>query len=373
MIRREIDPSTRNTPLVLLRGSTIAPPRASLYAKLELDQAGQMKHRVARYLLDYALQSGEIEPGGTIIESSSGTMAEGWARVGSALGYRVIIVANKKAIAPIENKLLALGAELRFANRRATEGGWQASRLKRLIQELQVEPDAYWPRQYDNPQVPAAYAEVAEEIIAAVGRVDIFVSSIGSGSSLCGTARVLKEHNPELHVVAVDTVGSVQFHQDYKSRLQSGHGNDIIAGNIDYGLIDEVHWVNDGEAFHACRELARREGIFAGGSSGASYLVASWMAQQAHAGANVITIFPDRGDRYLQTIYDDAFLSRKGLEEMTTATAPVTIDYGQAQAERWSRATLPHGGPMPYYRAGTPTSKELTARFEKLYPRSIRR
>lgn len=365
--------STRNTPLVPLRGSMIAPPRARLFAKLELDQAGQMKHRIARQLLENALRSGELRHGGTIIESSSGTMAEGWARVGAALGYRVIIVANKKAIAPIENKLLALGVELRFAKRRAKEGGWQASRLERLIQELQVEPDAYWPRQYDNPEVPSAYAEVAEEIIAAVGRVDIFVSSVGSGSSLCGTARVLKQHNPKLYVVAIDTVGSVQFHQEYRSRIQSGHGNDIIAGNIDYGLIDEVHWINDGEAFHACRELARREGIFAGGSSGASYLVASWMAGHAPAGANVVTIFPDRGDRYAQTIYDDKYLSKNGLESVTTAHAPLTIEYGLAQAERWSRAMLPHRGPMPYYRAGTPTSKELTTRFEKLCPRSVRR
>jgi hypothetical protein len=150
-------------------------------------------------------------------------------------------------------------------------------------------------------------------------------------------------------VVAVDAVGSALFHQPDRPRLQSGHGNSIIPGNIDYRIIDEVHWVADAETFNACRELVRREGIFAGGSSGAAYVAASWIAGQLGKDRDVVAIFPDRGDRYYESIYSEPWFEEHGLEGRSASGAPATLRYGRDVAERWSRAELPHDGSVPYH------------------------
>lgn len=249
----------QDTPLVRLRGRNGSKPRAQLYAKLELAQPGQMKDRIARALITKAAASGVLAPGGTIIESSSGTMAEALARIGAILGYRVIIVTAKTLEASVCAKLRAFGAELEVVEQQHEKGGWQKARLDRLHAIRDKEPGAFWPQQYDNPDFPRAYAdEIAQEITAELGEIDAFVASVGSGSSLCGTATGLRDVNPAIRIVAVDAVGSVIFNQPEAHRWQTGHGNSIIAGNINYHILDEVHWLSDGETFNACRELARR-------------------------------------------------------------------------------------------------------------------
>jgi cysteine synthase len=340
----------KNTPLVALRGRAVNHRRANLWGKLELAQPGQMKDRIARRLIESAARSGLLRPGGTIIESSSGTMAEGLARVGAILGYRVIIVTDRTLNSSLRAKLLAFGAEIEMVSRRHKSGGWQRSRLNRLKKIFKRERGAYWPRQYDNRAIPFAYAdEIGNEISAALGEVHALVAGVGSGSSLSGTAKALQDRNPAVRIVAVDAVGSVQFNQPERPRRQTGHGNSLIAGNIDYKRIHEVHWLNDGEAFNGCRELARREGIYAGGSSGVAYVVASWLAEQLPEGSNVVALFPDRGDRYADTIYNDKYLHQEGLLDVVADHRPIDIEYGIDVAERWSRAPLPHYGLIPYY------------------------
>ena len=341
----------RGSPLVALRGRAAARPRARLWAKLECSLPGAMKDRVALYMIEQAEASGVLRPGGLIAESSSGTMAEGLARVGALRGYQVIIVADPRIEPITQAKLECLGARLEIVDTYHPEGGWQLSRLQRLREVLDAHPGAFWPRQYDSPDNAGAYESTSErEILDELGdRVGALVGSVGSGGSLCGTARALRRRLQSLRVVAVDAVGSALFHQPDRTRLQSGHGNSIIPGNIDYQLIDEVHWIADGEAFHACRELARREGLFTGGSSGAAYVAACWVAEQIPEDQDVVVLMPDRGDRYFETIYADAFLRERGLTEVEAGAAPVEIRYGVDVAERWSRAELPHDGSVPYY------------------------
>jgi S-sulfo-L-cysteine synthase (3-phospho-L-serine-dependent) len=349
-----------DTPLVRLRGREVSKPRAALWGKLELAMPGQMKDRVALQMVLDAERSGQLTPGGVIVESSSGTLAEGLARVGTVKGYRVIIITDPRIDSASLAKLRALGAEVVIVERSSPVGGWQRSRLEKLKEVLDANPGAVWPRQYDTPSNPGAYRNsLAVELLEALGpKLAAVVATVGSGGSISGTARAIRERLPQVRVVAVDAVGSVQFHQPNRSRLQSGLGNSIIAGNIDFDVIDEVHWVSDAESFCACRELARREGIFAGGSSGSAYVAASWIAERFEPDEHVAVIFPDRGDRYADTIYSDEYMANHGLLRGDAAAAPIMLKYGSEVAERWSRADLLHGG-VPYFDPAVATSGEI--------------
>lgn len=350
-----------HSPLVALRGRRVSHPRAQLWAKLELALPGAMKDRVALSMVEDAEDRGLLAPGGTIVESSSGTLAEGLARVGAVKGYRVIIVTDPRIDPMTLAKLRALGSEVHVVEHYHPQGGWQRSRLEALHDLLQKHPEAYWTRQYDNPANAAAYEEpMVDELVTALGDgLGAVVASVGSGGSLCGTARGLKKHLPKVKIVAVDAVGSLLFHQPDRRRLQSGHGNSIIASNLDYTVIDEAHWIADGEAFNACRELASREGIFGGGSSGAVYVAASWVAQGFAPEQHVVAILPDRGDRYFPTVYSDEFLVEHGLVGLEAGAEPKRIAYGKEVAERWSWAELPHDGSVPYHAPEAGLTRDL--------------
>lgn len=352
----------KDSPLVALRGRAASRPRARLWGKLDLALPGAMKDRVALHMIERAEAAGLLQPGGVIAESSSGTMAEGLARVGTLKGYRVIIVTDPRIDPVTRAKLEALGAVLEVVEVFHPNGGWQWSRLERLREVLKANPGAFWPRQYDSPDNAGAYESgMARELLESLGDgLAALVATVGSGGSLCGTARGLRRELPHLRVVAVDAVGSALFHQPDRRRLQSGHGNSIIPSNIDYRVIDEVHWVADGEAFNGCRELARREGIFGGGSTGAAYVVASWVAEQVGEDRDVVVILPDRGDRYSESVYSDEYFARHGLVGREAASQPATIRYGLDVAEHWSRAELPHDGRVPYHTAEVRRTEDLT-------------
>jgi cysteine synthase A len=355
-----------NTPLVRLHGREISKPRAQLWGKLELTMPGAMKDRAALQMVCDAEKAGLLRPGGIIAESSSGTLAEGLARVGTIKGYRVIIVSDPRLDPGSIAKLTALGAEVIIVKECHPHGGWQRSRLEVLKGVLSRHPNALWPCQYDSPSNAGAYERTtARELVDALGpKIAAIVATVGSGGSLCGAARSLRKSFPDIRVVAVDAVGSVQFHQPHRTRLQSGHGNGILPGSVDFNIIDEVHWIADGEAFNACRELARREGIFAGGSSGAAYIVSSWIAEQFQADDHVVTLLPDRGERYANTIYSDAYMAEKGLLGVHAPSQPKTIRYGVDVAETWSRAELPHDGSVSYVAEDTVRSGALARELQ---------
>ncbi|SFS90594.1 pyridoxal-phosphate dependent enzyme [Saccharopolyspora flava] len=320
-----------DTPVVRLRAD--APEGVEVYAKLEMQNPYAMKDRVARRMILEARRTGELADGAPVVESSSGTMALGLALVGAQLGHPVHIVTDPRIDPLTRAKLAALGCSVHVVEAMTSEG-WQGARLERLADLLQELPGAYWPRQYGNPENPAAYRGLADELVADLGTLDVLVGSVGSGGSLCGTSAALLERFPHLKVVGVDCVGSVLFGQpDLATRKQSGLGNSLFPDNIDYRLFDEVHWLSDDEAFDATQRLAREQQIFAGNTSGSVYRVLTHLAAHAEPGTRLVGIMPDRGDRYAETVYR---------HEPTgpIAAAPARVPFGTT-VTGWSYSSIP--------------------------------
>jgi S-sulfo-L-cysteine synthase (3-phospho-L-serine-dependent) len=326
-----------HTPLVRLRFDEV--PDVEVYAKLEMQNLYGMKDRVARQAIRHARDSGELTPGAPIVESSSGTMALGFALVGRALGHPVHIVTDPRIDTITLAKLRALGAVVHIVPK-MTSHGWQSARLERLEELLLDLPGAFWPRQYSNPQNPAAYHGMAAELLRDLGHFDVLVGSVGSGGSLCGSARALRESLPELHTVGVDAVGSALFSQpDRPSRLQSGLGNSLVPPNLDQAQIDEVHWLSDREAFAAAQRLAAEQALFGGNTSGSVYRVLTYLSGMARPHTRIVGIFPDRGDRYHGSVYSADFWAAHGLDGAPEREAPVRVEYGVPVSE-WSHCVL---------------------------------
>ncbi|MFD5424222.1 pyridoxal-phosphate dependent enzyme [Streptomyces sp. NPDC127084] len=325
------------TPLIRLRME--APAGVEVYAKLELANPFAMKDRVARHIILSARQHGVLRPNAPIVESSSGTMALGVALVGRALGHEVHIVTDPRIDTVTAAKLRSLGCVLHVVSQ-MTDQGWQGARLERLDALMRKLPGAFWPQQYSNPDNPAAYRRLAAELTEDLGSLDVLVGAVGSGGSLCGSARALRRTLPGLWVVGVDCVGSVLFEQpDEPGRLQSGLGNSLHPKNLDRRVIDEVHWLNDREAFQAATDLALEQQIFAGNTSGSVYRVLGDVASRAEAGQRIVGIFPDRGDRYAQTVHDPQYWAEKDLDHLPQARTPEAVDYG-TPVRSWSRAVV---------------------------------
>lgn len=324
-----------HTPLVRLAVEPAA--RVEVYGKLELQNLYGMKDRVARQAVLEARRTGALAEGAPIIESSSGTMALGLALVGAHLGHPVHIVTDPRIDPTTLAKLRGLGCRVHIVE--AMSGaGWQSARLERLAELIRDLPGAFWPRQYSNPDNPAGYRPLAAELLADLGHIDVLVAAVGSGGSLSGTARTLRRTLPDLRVVGVDCVGSVLFDQpDRPTRLQGGLGNSLVPANLDRTLIDEVHWLNDREAFQATRELALEQGLFAGNTAGSVYRVLKDVARRSSPGARIVGILPDRGDRYADNVYDDGYWERHGLDSMPVADTPTEVAPG-TEVTTWSYA-----------------------------------
>jgi cysteine synthase len=338
MLRQDILDAIGKTPLVKLRLNDRA--KGQVYAKLELLNPFGMKDRVAKNTILEAKRKGILKDGAPIIESSSGTMAAGVALVGTYLGHDVHIVTDPRIDPITKAKLTSLGCKVHIVEKMSPDRGWQGARLELLHKLLDEHPGAFWPRQYENPDNPGAYKELAQEVLEDIGQVDILVAAVGSGGSLSGTARALKQYNPGLKVVAVDAAGSVIFGQpDNPKRLQGGLGNSLVAPNVDFSVMDEVHWLNDEEAFAATLQLAREEKIFAGNSSGSVYAVARWIATQVSEDQKILAILPDRGDRYVDTIYNEAYRIEKGVNGLRLPDEPAFVSYDTVVTS-WSYAKI---------------------------------
>jgi cysteine synthase A len=292
-----------NTPLLKLNNLSV-PSGVGMFAKLELwNPGGSVKDRIGVSMLRDAEQRGELRPGGTIVEATAGNTGLGIAIAALGLGYRVIFVVPAKFSAEKQSLMRALGAEI--VNTSRAEGMLGAVRkadeLRRDI------PGAISLKQFENPANPLAHYETtgAEIHRDLDGKVDYLVAGAGSGGTYSGAVRYLKEHIPDVKGVLVDPFGSIIGggceHADYDIE---GIGNDFIPETMDVSLVDEVIKVSDAQAFEGAKLLARAEGIFAGTSSGAAVYAALALAGRVGRG-NIVTILPDRGDRYLSKgIYD---------------------------------------------------------------------
>ena len=274
---------------------------AAILVKLErFNPAGSAKDRVALEMLDQAEATGALQPGGTVIEPTSGNTGIGLAAIAVARGYRVILTMPASMSAERRALLKAYGAELVLV----AEGGMAGAVAK--AEELAASiPNSFIPGQFDNPANPAAhYKTTGPEIWRDTeGHVDIFVAGVGTGGTISGTGRYLKEQNPNVRIVAVEPAASPLLSQGHAGPhgLQ-GIGANFVPGNYDASLVDEIVTVTDEDAYHTGRLLARTEGIMAGITSGAALWAADELARRPeNKGKTIVALLPDDGSRYLST------------------------------------------------------------------------
>ena len=284
-----------NTPIVKLTHIDL-PNGVNLFAKLELfNPAGSVKDRVGKAMIEDAEQTGRLKPGGTIIEATAGNTGLGIAFAALNKGYRVIFVVPTKFSEEKQTLLRALGAEV--INTPREEGMLGASaKADALRAEI---PGAISLGQFVNPANPRVHYETTgPEIYRDLnGKIDFLIAGAGSGGTYSGVVKYLKEQNPEIQGILADPVGSTMGGGEHGDYDIEGIGNDFIADTMDMSLVDQVVKITDTEAFDGARELARKEGIFAGSSSGAALAAAKKFALAGNRG-NFVIILPDRGDRY---------------------------------------------------------------------------
>ncbi len=314
-----------NTPIVRLQhiGRELGP---TLLAKLEyLNPGGSNKDRIALSMIARAEQSGKLKPGGTIVEPTSGNTGVGLALAAAIKGYKMIFVVPDK-VAPEKIALLrAFGAEVVICPTAVDADSPESYYLvsDRLAEEI---PGAYKPDQYSNPGNPDAhYKTTGPEIWEQTGgELDAVVISVGTGGSITGTARYLKEQNPDLLIVGADPEGSIYSGGPVHPYLVEGIGKDTFPESFDPSVVDEYVRVSDRDSFLITRRLAREEGILAGGSGGTSVCAMLEVAKRFGPEATILTTIPDGGRGYLSKLFDDNWMLEHGFLERHGA--PETVE-----------------------------------------------
>ncbi len=291
-----------NTPVLKINHMGVK-PGVNIYAKLELmNPAGSVKDRVGVYMIEDAKSRGILKEGGTIVDATAGNTGIGIAVAALNQGLRVIFTVPEKFSVEKQKVMKALGAELIHTPRE--DGMLGAERKAEEI--LKTIDGAVSLRQFRNPANPLAHYETTgPEIYRQLdGKIDYFVAGAGSGGTFSGAVKYLKEKKPDVKGVLADPYGSTIGGGEHFDYNIEGIGNDFIADTMDITLVDKVIKITDDEAFEASRELARHEGILAGSSSGAALAASLRLAEEIDEG-NIVTVFPDRGDRYLSKgLYD---------------------------------------------------------------------
>ena len=295
-----------------------------------------MKMVPARHILQRAEQEGRLTDDMTVVETTSGTFGLALAMQCAIRGHRLILVSDPVIDARLQRQLEDLGASVDIVREYAPGGGYQATRLARVA-EIQAEmPATFCPEQYSNPDNPASYALVAELLRDRLGQVDCLVGPVGSGGSMCGTTRYLREANPDLVSIGVDTHQSVLFGQPDGPREVRGLGNSLMPANLDHTQFDEVHWLGAADVFNATRRLHREHALFMGPTSGASYHVGSWFAG-ANPDALTVVVLPDEGYRYHDTVYDDGWIAANGWVTDGRPDGPRTVTGPELAEQGWCR------------------------------------
>ncbi|MGL5786504.1 MAG: cysteine synthase A [Bacteroidales bacterium] len=285
-----------NTPMVRLNRMTSAED-AEVYVKLEKNNpGGSVKDRAALFIIDAAEQQDLLKPGGTIIEPTSGNTGIGLAMIAAVKGYRMIVVMPETMSVERRMVMAAYGAEIIL-----TEGAKGMNGAIEKAKELAAENNWFMPMQFDNQANPHSHYETtACEILREMPDIDAFVAGVGTGGTISGVGKRLKELNPSIIINAVEPLSSPLLRGGVHSphKIQ-GIGAGFVPGNYDPKVVDIVTDVSDEEAFDATRRLAREEGLFVGISSGAAIFAAVKLAKRIGKGHKIVVIAPDSGDKYL--------------------------------------------------------------------------
>lgn len=325
-----------NTPLVKINNITRQHGiKAQVYAKMEsLNPGYSVKDRIGVSMIDDAEAKGILKPGGTLIEATSGNTGIGMALVAAVRGYKCIFVMTDKVSVEKRRYLKALGADVVIRPAAAKYGSPEhyVETAKRIARET---PNSFYPDQYNHPANPQAhYLTTGPEIWNDTeGKITHFVASIGTGGTITGTSRYLKEKNPNIKVIGADPYGSI-FKQ-YKETgqvpeatpyLVEGIGQNIPVGNADVKIIDEIINITDRESFEMSRQLGRQEGIFCGGSAGTIFAGALRVAKNLDENAVVVFIVCDTGEHYLTKHHSDEWMKEKLLLEPQKITAGLIVE-----------------------------------------------
>ena len=307
---------------------------AAIYAKIEfVNPGGSVKDRIALAMVEAAEGEGLLKPGGTIIEATAGNTGVGLAMVAAVKGYRCIFVMPDKMSAEKILLLRAYGAEVVMtpagAESNSPEGyGGVATRLANEI------PDAWQPNQFTNLNNPENHYEVTGPEIwqQTEGKITVFVSGIGTGGTISGIGRYLKEKNPSIQVVAADPEGSILSGDQPKPWAVEGIGEDYVPKTLNPQVVDEWIRVSDADSFTIARNMARKEGLLVGGSSGTAMAAGLRYARRLGPADLVVVLCPDTGRNYLSKMYSDEWMVEKGF--MKPSVKPCTI--GELLARRGS-------------------------------------
>ncbi len=315
-----------NTPNVKLN-RVVPTGSAQFYAKLEyMNPGGSIKDRIGWWMIEDAEKKGLIQPGGTLVEGTSGNTGVGLAIAAAIKGYKCIFVLPDKMSQEKIKSLRAFGARV-VVTPTAVEpedprSYYQVS--KRLAKET---PNSIYVNQYDNlSNRECHYQLTGPEILKQMPDIDVFVAGIGTGGTVCGTGKYLKEKKPGIKIIAVDPVGSIVYEYFKTGKILSapktykieGIGEDFIPKNYDFSVVDDVIQVEDKESFLMTRDLLTKEGIYSGISSGSAVVGAiKWVQAQGSKwnGKKVLVILPDSGNRYLSKVYDDDWMREAGFLE----------------------------------------------------------
>jgi cystathionine beta-synthase len=332
-----------NTPLVKLHRLTEG-IRAQVFAKMEnLNPGFSVKDRIGISMIEAAERDGLLKPGGTIVEATSGNTGIGLALAAAVRGYRCTFVMTDKASVEKVRYLKALGADVVVVPASAKPGtpDHYVATAQRIARET---PNSFYPNQYAHPANPLAhYRTTGPEIWEQTeGKITHFVAGLGTGGTISGTGRFLKETNPNVRIVGADPYGSV-----FKTYKETGHtgsatpylvegiGQEIIPDNVHMKYVDEIINVTDRESFEMARQLGRREGIFCGGSTGTNLAAALRVARQLDETGVVVFIVCDTGEHYLTKFHSDEWMKEKRLlepQKMTAGLIAATKSAGAPQS-----------------------------------------
>jgi cystathionine beta-synthase len=304
--------------------------KAKILAKMEsLNPGYSVKDRIGISMIDWAEKEGVLKKGGVIIEATSGNTGIGLALTAAVRGYKCIFVLTDKVSVEKMRYLKSLGADIVVCPAAAKHGtpDHYVETAKRIAQET---PNSFYPDQYSHPANPAAhYRTTGPEIWEDTeGNITHFVSGVGTGGTITGTGRYLKEKNPKIKIIGADPYGSI-----FKSYKDTGHvpeatpylvegiGQSLPVGNADMSVIDEIINVTDRESFELARSLSRREGIFCGGSTGTNFAAALKVAKDLDETGLVVFIVCDTGEHYLTKFHSDEWMKEKLLLEPQRITA----------------------------------------------------